>query len=641
MMEDIGETDRNRDEIASRDRSGGNSGRPAARAGVDAEQGRSPVDPWIAFTEPRDSGAFLSGWLALTVARLPDARDAALFLRIDRDRFGLAAQHGEFLEGDREEEAEKMVSTVADRGALLVEKASDGSLRIGQPISVDGVTQAVLLLTLSKRGAPMLQKVTREIYWCTGWLVAQLWQGQANISGDQNSLALLTLHLLAAADGHERFDGAANALVNAAVELMDFERAAIGMVRGRSVRLEALSHTAALKRHSELGDAIETAMEECVAQNRVIALPDSGEGLGPVDLAHRSLLKKTGDRQIVSAPLIVRGEPRGALLLLRNSAGSEAPDEEEYETIQLAAASIAPLLHAKYLERRWFSGRIRQWIHRGATAVLGRRPALALAALAAVVVLALPFLIQAPFRIGADASIQGAAQRTVVAPQDGFIDTSSVRAGDRVAKGDILATLDARDLRLEESRLIAATRRAQQDVRDALASGDRAASARASAELAEANAALRLARVQLQRLAIVAPSDGMIVSGDLSQRLGSPVSEGDRLFEIAQLDGWRAMIDVSEFDLAYVELGETGQLVLSSLPGRPIGFRISAVSSVSEPAEGENRFRVEAEIADPAANLRPGMEGIAKIEAGRASLAWIWTRGTLDRLRLWLWRLTA
>jgi hypothetical protein len=35
--------------------------------------------------------------------------------------------------------------------------------------------------------------------------------------------------------------------------------------------------------------------------------------------------------------------------------------------------------------------------------------------------------------------------------------------------------------------------------------------------------------------------------------------------------------------------------------------------------------------------LRPGMEGIGKISAGRERMIWIWTHGLTDWLRLWVW----
>jgi hypothetical protein len=43
---------------------------------------------------------------------------------------------------------------------------------------------------------------------------------------------------------------------------------------------------------------------------------------------------------------------------------------------------------------------------------------------------------------------------------------------------------------------------------------------------------------------------------------------------------------------------------------------------------------------DPGAareRLRPGMEGVGKVKVGERSLAWIWTHGFVDWLRVALW----
>ena len=53
--------------------------------------------------------------------------------------------------------------------------------------------------------------------------------------------------------------------------------------------------------------------------------------------------------------------------------------------------------------------------------------------------------------------------------------------------------------------------------------------------------------------------------------------------------------------------------------------------------DGRNFFRVEARLEGPTPALRPGMEGVAKIEVGERRLIWIWTHSLVDWLRLWIW----
>jgi hypothetical protein len=130
---------------------------------------------------------------------------------------------------------------------------------------------------------------------------------------------------------------------------------------------------------------------------------------------------------------------------------------------------------------------------------------------------------------------------------------------------------------------------------------------------------------------------GVVVSGDLSQSLGSPVSRGDVLFEVAPLEDYRLVLSVDERDMPDVAPGQTGQLKLSGMPGDALGFTVSRITPVSEAEDGANFYRIEAELDDPPALLRPGMEGVGKIEIAERRLLWIWTHRMIDWLKLQAW----
>ncbi len=85
--------------------------------------------------------------------------------------------------------------------------------------------------------------------------------------------------------------------------------------------------------------------------------------------------------------------------------------------------------------------------------------------------------------------------------------------------------------------------------------------------------------------------------------------------------------------------GQKGQLLLTALPERPFAVEVIAVTPVARVADGVNSFEVLAHLADPDERVRPAMEGTAKIEAGEASLLWIWTHSFFDwlRIRAWSW----
>jgi multidrug resistance efflux pump len=241
------------------------------------------------------------------------------------------------------------------------------------------------------------------------------------------------------------------------------------------------------------------------------------------------------------------------------------------------------------------------------------------------------------FRVSAKTVVEGAVQRAAVAPFEGFIAEAPVRAGDTVRAGQLLVRLEDRDLRLERVKLVAERDQQLRKYHDALAKHDRPAAGILMAQAGQSAAQIALVDEKIARTRVTAPSDGVVVSGDLSQLLGSPVEQGKLLFEIAPLDAYRIILKVDDRDIAFVVNGQHGRLVLSGLGGDPLRFQVSKVTPVSTPQEGHNYFRVEAQLESPRIGVRPGMEGVGKIIVDHRKLAWIWTRGLIDWMRITFW----
>lgn len=595
------------------------------------------ADPWRDFLVPKTGANFLAGWLALTAGRLSDCRAAVLLLQGESGVLGFAA--GWHLDDTVQTLAGKLAARLAQRPEPLIEKAGQDTL-IGYPLEQGGHPVAVAVFVLSRDPGTGLRPLLREIHWAAGWLDARLWQGQAATGIERADSAKLVLDLLAAANEHQRFDGAALALVNAIPEMTGFDTAALGMVQGRGVRLEALSRDAGFTAKARLTRAVEAAMAEAMDQSAPVGFPERPDGRQMITLAHAALARELGAALILSVPLLVEGRAEGVLTVAKSPQPGQslALDPSAVEDLRLAAAAIGPGLKTRLQERRWISGRGRALAGRAATAVLGRRPTLSLAALAGVAAIAALILVPADLRVHADATLKGATQRSILAPQQGFIAEANVKAGDAVSAGTVLARLDDRELRVQLAAAQARLAKAEQDWRTASAAGKRSEAAIASTALDEANAALSLVEAQLARLTITAPQSGLVISGDLRQRIGAPVSPGDQLFEIASTGQYRLFIDVSEYDLELVRPGQTGQVTFSGLASHSLPFTVATIASVSDPGAGENRFRVEADI-DPVEGLRPGLTGTAKIDTGSAWLAWVLLRGTAVRLWFWSWRM--
>jgi multidrug efflux pump subunit AcrA (membrane-fusion protein) len=151
----------------------------------------------------------------------------------------------------------------------------------------------------------------------------------------------------------------------------------------------------------------------------------------------------------------------------------------------------------------------------------------------------------------------------------------------------------------------------------------------------------------LSRASLVAPFDALIIAGDPTQQIGAPLRHGEQLYELSPLDTFRVAVDVEQADFADVAPGQTGRLVLSSLPYDFWPVEIVRITAIAAARDGQTSFRVEADLkADSPelrerirSELRPGMQGIVKIDAGERRHVWIWTHAMLAwaRLKLWEW----
>jgi RND family efflux transporter MFP subunit len=297
------------------------------------------------------------------------------------------------------------------------------------------------------------------------------------------------------------------------------------------------------------------------------------------------------------------------------------------------------VLELKRREDRWIGRKALDSLGTFLVHLFGKRHvALKLGAAAAAAAAAFLWFAKGDYRVTAEASLEGRIQRALATPVAGYLSEAQSRAGDVVKAGQIMATLDDRDLRLE--RLKWATQRAKQqrEYSEALAKNELAKAQVLRTEIEQADAQLKLLDEQISRLRITAPFDGVVVSGDLSQQLGGPVERGNVLFEVAPLDEYRLVLKVDERDIVEVRTGLSGELALSSMPDRGFPFLVEKITPVSTAQDGRNFFRVEARpVGGDTEALRPGMQGVAKIIVDRRRLAWIWSYKVVHWLRMFVW----
>jgi multidrug efflux pump subunit AcrA (membrane-fusion protein) len=315
-------------------------------------------------------------------------------------------------------------------------------------------------------------------------------------------------------------------------------------------------------------------------------------------------------------------------------------DPPTVELCESVAALAGPILDTHRREDRWLITKILDSARTHLAHLFGPgHLALKLGTLATAGLLAFCVFAKGDYRVSAKTVLEPVLQRAAVAPFNSYIREAPVRAGDVVAKGHLLAWLDDRELRLERLKALSESQEYQKQLHKAMAERKASDVEIVTAQIAQAKAKVDLLDDQLSRTRIVAPFDALVVTGDLSQMLGSPVEKGKVLFELAPADQYRLVVQVDERDVADVKVGQRGTLLLSAFPHDPLAFTVQKVTPVSEAKEGRNFFRVEAQFDQPPPRLRPGMEGVGKVEIDERSLIWIWTHQVVDwvRLALWTW----
>jgi hypothetical protein len=609
---------------------------------------RTAPDAFAEWTSELDAGSdaeFFAVWINRQCTALPGAR-AGVILRATNEGLRPVSTWPAKARSPVELTRIAERAAIATRPMIAWARKPDGraglDLLIGLGIRLHGALAVVIAVAIDVPGGVESvdpDALAEQLNMGCGWFDARLSRRQAQAATARIERASVAMDIVAVASAQRRPARAAAAVVNELAIRLHCGRVSLGLTHRGGIKLKALSHVASFQERGRIVDAIENTMEECLAQSAPVAYPALPMTQGRISVAHRDL-SALHPAPAATASVILPGPDGPAGVLTFERSADKPFDEATLLLAEAAGALLGPVLRIQSSNDRIVSGRIVDTVHDAVLTLLGReKPSLKLAAIGVVLLIAVLSVAHGEYRVTARSVLEGQVQRAAVAPFDGFISVSPVRPGDRLRAGDLLAAMDDHDLVLERARAWADTEKARQKYDEAMAKHDRPNSAMLSAQIDQAAAQLALADDKLQRSRIVSPIDGLLVSGDLSQMLGTPVERGKTLFEIAPLDLYRVVLRTDERDLRFVAPGQQGQLALAGMPGDPRRFTVTRVTPIAEAKEGRNEFRVEATLDDPpGADLRPGMEGIAKVDTGSHHLIWVWTHSMIDWLRLTAWK---
>ena len=617
-------------------------------------------DAWEALAIARTEGELLSAWLTLLCLRLPGARQAALLMpRVGGVGTGVGSRPGEITFApvgtwpatptDLEPMGEVAAAAIRTGTVQQVDPSSEVAggpgvrekvgLRIAWPLKRNERVIAVLALTLESGTRESLAALSREVTWANAWVFRLVAERQQQGDGEAGVALRIVGEAMAILMRDLPLRQSLIELVHRLAQVFHCSRVAIGLVRGQEVVPTVLSGAAWFDRKAELTTAERAVMEDALDAGFTIlvrtdpaAAPSSDRSPG------QRLAALSGAREVIAIPLQAGARPEAVLVLERESKRDWSAEQQDL--LEALAALVGPAIAHRRRAERGLLALARDRIGKVAERLLGTGHLTWKAGTIAAALFALVLtLVQWPYRITARTVVEGQVEQTVAAPHQGYLREAAARAGDRVRAGEQIARLDDRELKLERSRLQSEIQQSSTRLREALATSEMASYEQLAARLRQNEAELALIESRIERTVIVAPFDGLIISGDLSQRLGAPLEAGEELFRLVPSDAYRVILQVDERDMPYLEATQRGRVLMHSASQTPIAFGIAHVVPLAVSRDGATFFRVEATLEDPPQTIRPGMEGVGKIDVGQRSLGWLASHRIIDwlRIRLWEW----
>ena len=265
-----------------------------------------------------------------------------------------------------------------------------------------------------------------------------------------------------------------------------------------------------------------------------------------------------------------------------------------------------------------------------------RRSVLAASVGAALLFLA---LFPMPLRVDGRATVASAHAAHLGADLEGVVKEVRVREGDRVRKGEVVATLEEWDYR---SALAAAQAKRETAIavrNRALAANDDTEAGIQQAQSDYWTAEVARAQERLDRTFLRSPIDGVIATPHLENIVGRKLKFGDTIADIVDNSEAQVDVGVDQDDIGLVAAGQTARVKLDAFPARTFQGRVVVLSPVGRIEDDRRTFYARVAVSNSENILRAGMQGRGKVSTGwhpagkvffRQPVMWIWSK-------LWYW----
>ncbi len=466
---------------------------------------------------------------------------------------------------------------------------------------------------------------------------------------------------------HESLDPRQTAytIANEGRRLIGCDRVTVALKRGYHCRVEAVSGQELIEQRSNTVTMIAKLATIVVAGGEDLWYTGDTSNLPPqIERAVETYADESHSKLVAVLPL---EKPRsdkddresapeylGALIIEQIT--DDSLNESMRRRIDVVADHSALALtnarehHGLFLLPVWRTIGKSRWLVQARTL-----PKTLLAVIAVVAVLVALFVIPARLELSGRGTLEPVVKHDIFAGLDGNVIAVHVKHGDFVKKGQLLVTLENRDLSgqlFEVTGRLESTRQQMLSARSQLSDNrlSREERERVAGQAAQYRQTVRsleeqenLIKLKQQQTKVLSPIDGQVLTWQAQEKLITrPVEKGQVLLTIADSSGdWEIDLHMPEDRMGSVGRAMTAvkdksapdnqlpvSYVLATNTGARHHGRVREVEPIAH-VQGEDGNVVLMKIdieksAHDKDDLRPGASVTAKVDCGKASLGYVW-----------------
>jgi RND family efflux transporter MFP subunit len=431
-------------------------------------------------------------------------------------------------------------------------------------------------------------------------------------------------------------------IVNAPQAVIPYERAAISLEERGRFKLRAVSGVTQLNLDAPDIGPLNEMLEWAGVLEEVVHVRQVGEQIDDEREETRAKFEKyfseTGARGFYAMPLSDDTGRVGVLALESSDPDFLTPAHIEILEVLASQATVA-LRNAQMYKEVPFISVLEPVLERKRKFMAlekSRRAVIVALAAAAVIFLG---IFPLPLRVDGDAVVAPVRRAQVQPEFEGVVGKVYVHEGETVSRGQVLADMDAWDLRSALAGAHARYQSALLQMNRSLASNDgsEAGIQRVNADYWKAE--VQRAEDMLDKAQLRSPIDGVIATPHVESLTGKRLQFGDTFAEVVDTSGAEVDVAIEDVDSGLLRVGTPAVVKLNSYATRTFRGEVRVVSPKSE-LQGESRvFFARVLVPNEDGAIRTGMEGRGKVWVGwdpagyvlfRRPAMWIYSR-------MWSW----